>query len=247
MTPLRVVIADDEPLARERLRQLLRPELGVEVVAECATGRETLAAVARDAPDLVFLDVTMPDLDGLGVTRALPGPVPAVVFVTAHARFALQAFEASAVDFLLKPLDAARLASALGRVRERLARPAVSLTRRLPAAPRPATAGIAARHDGRRVIVRLAEVTWIEADGNYCIIHHSSGRLRRKEPLHRLARRLSPARFLRVSRSTLVNVDHVRELRPKSHGDAVVVLEGGATLLVSRTRRAEVAARLGRA
>lgn len=253
MPALRVVIADDEPLARERLQQLLALQADVEVVAECATGRETLAAVGRTAPDLLFLDVTMPDLDGFGVIEALPQPAPAVVFVTAHQRFALKAFEVRAADFLLKPFDGARLATTLLRARQRLRREGpptstaalLGLARRLRT-PERAALGLTARIGGRRAIVRFADITWIEAEGNYCVIHRAGEPLRRKEPLSRLAERLPAGHFVRISRSAVVNVDHVRELRPKSHGDALLVLAGGTILTVSRAHRAEVAARLQR-
>ena len=269
--PLRVAVVDDEPLIREGLAQMLGAEPGVVVVAACADGAAALAAVRAHAPDVLFLDVQMPGVDGLAVARTIADeaadlgtPAPAVVFATAHDRYALHAFEVSAVDYLLKPFDAARVRESLRRVRARLAGPAAlapahlaaqlaALAARLTsgltddaaagAAPRPAERLVVGVARGARV-VPVREVEWVEAADNYVRVHAAGGGGLLREPLRDLERRLDPERFARVHRSALVNLARVRELRPLPSGDYALTMQSGATVTLSRTYRDAVLARL---
>lgn len=232
---IRALIADDEPLGRRRVRRLLDAERDVAVVGECDDGPAALAAIRRLAPDVVFLDVQMPGLDGLGVLDALGGrrALPVTVFVTAYDRYAVPAFDHHAADYLLKPIDPVRFREALGRVRERLGADtarAQPLERLL----------VRERGGGRAFFVRLDEVEWIEAARNDVCLHVGRAAHRVRSTLGALERRLDPARFRRVSRSALVNLDRVRELQPWFHGDAVVLLQSGARVTMSRRYRANV-------
>ena len=272
--PLRVVVADDEPLIREGLRDMLAAEPGVEVVATCADGPAALDAVRAHAPAVLFLDIQMPGADGLAVARELadplrsPVPLPAIVFATAHDEYAVAAFEVNAVDYLLKPFDAARVRASLRRVRERLARTApdgdadiraqvAALLARLDTAGAPAAAGPApagGRRWADRLVVGLARgarvvpvasVEWVEAADNYVTVHAVDGPGLLREPLQSLQARLDPARFARVHRSALVNLARVHELRALPSGDYVLTMRSGATVRLSRTFRDDVLRRLG--
>jgi two-component system LytT family response regulator len=228
VTALRTLIVDDEPLARRRLARLLKDEPDVRVVGECGDGASALAALARLEPDLVLLDVRLPDMDGLAVADALPpARRPAVVFVTAYDRFAVAAFERDAVDYLVKPVDGRRLRSAVARVRGRRGpgRPAERLL-------------VTAR--GRGVFVRTADIEWIEAAGNAVRLHVRAAVHRVRGPLTRLLERLDGDRFRRVGRSSVVNLDHVREIQPWFHGDGIVVLASGRRVRLSRRYRQEL-------
>jgi two-component system, LytTR family, response regulator len=250
MRPLRTLIVDDEVLARDTLTRLLREDPEVEVVGDCAGGEDAVRRIRQAAPDIVFLDVQMPEVDGFEVLRRVdPVQVPAVVFVTAHDTYALRAFEAEALDYVLKPFDDERfyrvLERAKTRVREqRTHRLAGRLAEELgspPASLVPAQVGhaerIAVRQAGRVIFVRTDEVDWIEA-ADYCARIHAGGRAHLiREPLRELEARLDPARFFRIHRSALVNVARIRELEPHFHGEYVVVMQDGARLRLSRGRR----------
>ena len=253
MNPLRALIVDDEALARDTVRRLLGGDADVEVVGDCAGGDEAIRRIREVEPDIVFLDVQMPEVDGFEVLRrARPTLVPAVVFVTAHDVYALRAFEAEALDYLLKPFDDDRflrvLERAKARVREhRTLRLAGRLVAELDGAGRPARESGAApsswaeripvRQDGRVVFVRVEEVDWIEA-ADYCVRVHAGGRAHLiRESMRELESRLDPARFFRIHRSALVNVGRIRELEPHFHGEYVVVMQDGARLRLSRGRR----------
>ena len=258
---LRVLIVDDEPLARRGVRQLAERQPGLVVVGECRNGREALDALDTATPDLVFLDVQMPELDGFGVIRARgAGRMPAVVFVTAYDAYAVRAFEAHAVDYLVKPVTEARFVAALERVRERLdARHAVALARRLqaliaesrdgPPSARdaetaPATRLVVPTPNGD-LVLDAAEIDWIGADDYYAEVHAGGRRHLLRESLTSLAARLEASHFVRVHRSAVVNVDRVRELRHA--GDAVVVvLRDGTEVPVSRRHREQIASALRR-
>jgi two-component system LytT family response regulator len=253
------VVVDDEPVIREGLRDLLAAEPGVSVVATCADGDAALAAVRAHAPDVLFLDVQMPGMDGLAVARALGEQAdvapPAIVFATAHDRYALTAFEVSATDYLLKPFDADRVRASVRRVRARLARdgePALraqlaALLERLgpgaPPAARWAERLVVGVVGGARVVA-VRDVEWIEAADNYVTVHAADGAGLLREPLKSLEARLDPARFARVHRSALVNLARVRELRPLPSGDYTITLRSGAAVTLSRTYRDEVLRRL---
>ncbi len=261
MVEIRALIADDEPLARRGIRQLLEGHPDVIVAGECRNGRETLRALHSLAPDLVFLDVQMPQLDGFEVLRAFGAErMPAVVFVTAYDEFAVRAFEAHALDYLVKPVSEARFAEALRHVRERLrSNKAVELAQKLEA--------LLATHEGggrrpaggespraeravRRLVVPTAsgeivldasEIDWIRAEDYYAAIYAFGKRHLIRESLASLEQRLDPTRFVRVHRSAIVSLDRVRELRSAGLGEWVVVLRDGTRVPVSRRRREQVA------
>jgi two-component system LytT family response regulator len=241
---LAVIVVDDEPLAREKIRTLLAEERDVEVVAECATGTEAIAAIERLEPDLVFLDVQMPEVDGFGVLEALdPERIPAVVFVTAYDRHALRAFDVHALDYLLKPFDRERFARALSRARATLepGRSERELSRRLLSLLREVQRDrghaerIVVRDAGRVFFLRVDEIDWIEAAGNYTCLHAGKDSHLLRETMKALEARLDPERFLRVHRSTIVRVERIREMRAGAHGEYEVVLADGTRLSSSRS------------
>ncbi|HEU5041935.1 MAG TPA: LytTR family transcriptional regulator DNA-binding domain-containing protein [Gemmatimonadales bacterium] len=250
MRPLRTLIVDDEALARDTLRRLLSGDGDVEVLGDCAGGEEAVRQIRETEPDIVFLDVQMPEVDGFEVLRRVrPSRVPALVFVTAYDAYALRAFEAEALDYLLKPFDDERfyrvLERAKARVREQRAhRLAGRLVAELGEPPGPLSAPaqayaerIAVRQEGRVVFVRVDEVEWIEA-ADYCVRLHAGGRVHLiRESMRELEARLDPARFVRIHRSALVNLARIRELEPHFHGEYVVVMQDGARLRLSRGRR----------
>jgi two-component system LytT family response regulator len=234
---LRSLVVDDEPLARRRLRTLLRAEPQVAVVGEAEDGDAAVDAIRKLRPDLVFLDVQMPGLDGFGVLDQVGlDRVPAVIFVTAYDRYALQAFDAHAVDYLLKPFDRARLREAIARAvklsdSDELLQRVYSLL--AMAAKRPLRR-VLVRSGGRIHFVSTSEIDWIEAAGHYVTLHAGRQAHLLRETMAALAARLDADRFVRVGRGTIVNLDAVRELQPASHGDLDVVLRNGTRLRASR-------------
>ena len=242
---MRCLIVDDEPLARERLRGLLRDERDVEIAAECADGRKAVAAILKLEPDLVFLDVQMPGLDGFGVLEALPPEsIPAVIFVTAYDQYALRAFDAQALDYLLKPFDRERFQKALARAREQLRkRQAGTLEPRLLALleqleeRKPYLERLVIKSAGRVYFLRTSEVDWIEAEGNYVRLHTGKEAHLLRETMNHLETRLDPQRFLRIHRSTIVNIERIKELHPWFKGEHVVILRDGARLTLGRAYR----------
>jgi two-component system LytT family response regulator len=248
MTRLRVLIVDDEPLARERLRTWLLDEPSAEIIGECGSGTEALAVLRSTPLDLVFLDVEMPGCNGLQVLSELPAEGrPAVVFVTAHERFALDAFEVQAIDYLLKPFDRERFQTALRRAEEHLrARRAGQLEDKLEslladAAPVKTPERLTVKADGRLVFLKPGDIVWVEAADNYIILHLVEGRLMLRETLAALEKRLGTASFARVNRSALVHLDQIKELQPTFHGDFVVVLRNGTKVPLSRSLRGQFA------
>jgi two-component system LytT family response regulator len=253
---LRAVIADDEPLARRRLRSLLEEDGGVQVVAECANGLEALAAVGQHEPDVVFLDVQMPGATGIEVLEAMaPGSAGAVVLVTAFDEYAVAAFEHHALDYVLKPVDEDRFRATLGRVRERLReRRAASLSadalRQLalaagPAGGSPYLSRLLIRSTQKVTVVDLAEVDWIEAEGDYLRLHTPGRSYLYRGTIGALEERVDPAEFIRIHRSTIVRLARIRELEPGFHGDHTVTLTTGDRLRLSRTYRARLQDALG--
>lgn len=252
---IRALIVDDEPLARERLMSLLAPESDIEVVGQCADGGEALAAIEGKTPELVFLDVQMPELDGFGVLAALErGRRPAVIFVTAHDRFALKAFEVHAVDYLLKPFDRERFQKALDRAREQVKRQqGGQIDERLSALlaglkqdqPRQLDR-IAVKGSGRVVLVKVNDIDWIEAADNYVNLHTGKDAHLHRETMTALEQKLPASKFLRISRSAMVNVERIRELQPMFHGDYTVILQNGAKLTLSRGYREALNQLLGK-
>ena len=240
---IRTLIADDEPLARERLRALLARHPDVEIIGECANGADTIAAISDLRPDLVLLDVEMPRVDGFGVLEALdPEALPAVVFVSAHDQYALRAFEAHALDYVLKPFDEARVDRALRRVRGQLARSAATAPH---VDPRLASLldelrqqrrsdRLVVRTGGRVVFLRTEDIDWVEASGNYVRLHVGSESHLLRDSMKNMERRLDPTTFIRIHRSAIVNVDRIRELEPWFHGEYIVILRDGTRLTASR-------------
>ena len=247
ITPLKIktLIADDEPLARERLRKLLEAEPEIALLGECADGRAAVRAIQEQSPDLVFLDVQMPELDGFGVLEALAGgPMPVVVFVTAHDKFALQAFEVHAVDYLLKPFDRERFQTALRRALERVRQnQGGEINQRLTALladlkPEMKQPGrLAVKVDGRVLFVKLEDIDWVEAADNYVSLHVGAEAHLLRETMAAMEGKLPAEKFLRISRSTIVNIDRVKELQPMFHGEYAVIMRSGARLTLSRGYR----------
>jgi len=242
---IRTLIVDDEQLARERLRQLLQNEAEIELIGECADGHEAVAAIQKQSPELVFLDIQMPELDGFGVLEAIHAePSPVVVFVTAHDKFALRAFEVHAVDYLLKPFDRERFQTALQRAIERvkhrdtqaLQQRQSALLAELRPSPKPAER-LAVKSGGRVVFVKISDIDWIEAAHNYVELHVGKESHLLRETLNAIEERLSSEQFVRISRSTIVNIDRVKELQPLFHGEYTVTLQNGTRVTLSRRYR----------
>jgi two-component system, LytTR family, response regulator len=250
---LRVLLVDDEPLVRQGIRDFLEDEPDLVIVGECGNGVEALEAIARERVDLVFLDIQMPELDGVGVAAALTAQdAPAVVFVTAFSEHALRAFEVNAVDYVLKPFDRERFRAALGRARARLAAgERTELAGRLAAVlaelqrSRGYAQRILVRSDGRIRLVPVGEVEWIEAADNYVRVHAGTERHLVRETMAAMEARLDPARFARIHRSTIVNLARIRELQPTFNGEYAVLLQSGARLTLSRGYREVLRSRLG--
>lgn len=254
---IRTLIADDEAPAREKIRRFLADDEDVAVVAEAADGAAAIAEVRRHRPDLVFLDVRMPGADGFEVVEAIAEVGPHVIFVTAYAEHAVRAFDVGAADYLLKPFDRARLEKALGRARQHLAArspgPSAELLRRIVSDFRAAASGasdtslqrilVRDRERGRSRFLPVEDIDWLEADGNYVRLHTRERRGETSEPhvvrstLSALEKRLDAARFARISRSAIVNLERVRVMHDWSHGDRLIVLEDGTELKLSRRYR----------
>jgi two-component system LytT family response regulator len=240
---LRAVNVDDEVLARLAIRQALGCHADVEVVGECGDGAEALAAIPRLHPDVMFIDVQMPGMDGFELLERLQRLAhgkPLVIFATAFDQHALAAFEAEAMDYLLKPFEQARFDQALARVRIQ-ARGRSSMA----ASVREPVERLCVRDGVRIHLVRLDEIDWIEAQGNYVAVHTRNATLLHRETLTSLTARLDARRFLRIHRSTLVNLDRVTAIEPRFYGDARVVLGNGVKLALSRRYRDQARTRLG--
>jgi two-component system LytT family response regulator len=253
MTKISAIIVDDEPLARRRIRTLLGRERDIELLEECADGTSAVEAIRRHRPNLVFLDVQMPEMNGFAVLRALgPELTAAVVFVTAYEQFSLRAFDVHALDYLLKPFHRRRFQEALRRVRQRfnnereLADVRVRLAALLDAADGEASDGadafrsgpierLAVRTATKVAIVRVREIDWVQGDGNYVRLHVGSAVHLLRQTMKALVGQLDPTLFIRIHHSCIVNVERVRELQPWSHGDYVVILDSGKRLMSSRT------------
>jgi two-component system, LytTR family, response regulator len=256
--PITTLVVDDEAESRAGLLTLLRTDPEIEVVGEAASGREALAALGADRPELLFLDVQMPGLDGFGVLAALPpAETPVVVFVTAYDAYALRAFAAHAQDYLLKPFGDERFAESLSHAKAQVRQRRVGrLGRRLAAElerSSPAPAGPAEKHPDRVMVrdghgvtfIPVAEIDWIEAR-NYCAkLHVGAREYVVRESLTSLVARLDPARFIRIHRSSIINLDRLHSLEPYFHGSYVVKLRDGTRLTLSRSRRSALERALG--
>ena len=237
---MRVVIVDDEPLARERIRTLAEAHPGITVIAECEDGQGAVETIERVQPDLVFLDVQMPELDGFEVLDALETR-PAVIFITAYDEHAVRAFEVNAIDYLLKPVEPARFDAALERARSRIAEPAQSRDAALELVltelrrVRQRAARLVVRDGAKVGFVAVEQVDWIDVAGNYARLHTVGGVHLLRETLKQLEQRLDPERFVRVHRSTIVNLERITSVEPYFHGEYTLTLKDGTRLTSSRT------------
>jgi two-component system LytT family response regulator len=251
---LKVLVVDDEPLARQRVRRLLLEMEGVEITGECGSAKEAVAAIAAERPDLLLLDIQMPEEDGFALLRQIDAADrPAVVFVTAYDQYAVDAFQVHALDYVLKPVESDRLREAVERARQLLATDGpAELDRRLRAlltelAPRGQYLDrILVRNPGRISFVNTDEILWIGAEGNYVRLHLAKERPLVRQKIGALEERLDPKRFLRIHRSAIVALDHVRELHRVPGGDYSVMLDSGARLTMSRSYRERFEAAVGR-
>jgi two-component system LytT family response regulator len=237
---IRALIVDDEPPARRKIRRGLERDPDIGAIREAGSGEEAIAALRDFAPDLVFLDVQMPGIDGFGVLAAAPGPRAFhVVFLTAHEQHALQAFEAEALDYLLKPVDPERFDRSLERAKEqvrlRSARATVDDTR-------PFLKRLVVQKDEREIFLPVERIDWADADRNYVDVHTAGEVYTVRTTLEQLVRELDPDQFVRINRSQLVNLDSVKEMQPWFHGERLIVLKDGRELMWTRRFRAGRAA-----
>ena len=252
---IRVLIADDEPLARQRIRKLLEGDPDVEVVGESVDGNETVAAVRQKNPDLLFLDIQMPMLDGFGVLEALGvGKMPATIFVTAYDRYAIKAFDVHALDYLLKPFDRDRFRKALQRAKSYLGRPQPpevgkklnSLLSEVRQDRKPLER-VVIKSASRVFFLRTEEIDWIEAAGNYLRLHIGKEFHLLRETMNSFEAKLDLSLFVRIHRSYIVNVERIKELQPYFHGDYAVILKDGTQLTLSRSHRPKLQSLVGEA
>lgn len=256
---IRTLIVDDEPLARRNLRVLLEKDPQIEILDECRNGREAVKAINTLSPDLIFLDIQMPEMDGFDVLeRVGPEHIQAIIFVTAFDQYALKAFDVHALDYLLKPFDDERFTHALQRAKSQIeARQMNKLTQRLLALlderatersdalqQKNYLTRLMIKASGRVMLLKVEDIDFIEADGNYAKLHVGRKSHLLREKMHDLEGRLDPAKFVRIHRSIIVNLDRIKEMHPHFNGDYIVVLEDGRKLRLSRTRRENLDARL---
>ena len=265
MSVLKTIIVDDEPLARRGLELRLEGEADISIAAQCANGEEAVRAVAEHSPDLMFLDIQMPGLDGFGTLRAIPASqMPMIVFVTAYDHYAIRAFEASAVDYVLKPIDESRLAQALYRVRqshrgreadancakllsllgEVSGQPGLTLEKVLEGEALKLRRGDEklAIKDGQRIVrVEPASIRWIDAAGDYMCIHTDADTHILRATMRELEQQLDPRRFQRVHRSTIVNLERVKEMRSHINGEYFLILDSGNEIKLSRSYKDKIA------
>lgn len=246
---IRALIIDDEPLAREKVRGFLESESDIEVLAECRDGKEALEALDEHKPDLVFLDVQMPELDGFEVLSNVDaGDLPTVIFTTAYDQYALKAFDVHAVDYLLKPFDRERFQQALGRARGEIERRQIGdmrgqleallehVAERRPKPPQ----RLVIKSSGRVVFLKVDDIDWVDAAGNYVKLHAGGDSHLLRETMSRLEERLDSSKFIRIHRSTIVNIECIKELQQQFHGDYLVVLKSGQRLTLSRSYREKI-------
>jgi two-component system, LytTR family, response regulator len=251
---IRTLIIDDVQLARERLKRCLADEPDVEIVGECDNGANAVESIRALSPDLIFLDVQMPALDGFGVLEALKGErMPAVIFVTAYNEYAIQAFDVNALDYLLKPVDCARLSKAVERAKSQLAQPAPgddldsrfrAMLEDIKATPR-FLKRITIKLTGHTILLPIDEVDWIESYGNYLKLHAGRESHLIRGTMQSLEAKLDPEKFVRVHRSTIVNIEKIKQIFPRSNGDQDLVLQNGEQLMLSRKYRDRFFAALG--
>lgn len=254
LEPIHVLVADDELPARQRLIDLLRRDEQVASVSEAADGQTAVEMIEREKPDLLFLDVQMPELDGLGVIDAIgAADMPLTVFVTAYDQHAIRAFEASALDYLLKPFSDERFEATMARVKARLdersmrefGQRVMKMVSAAPSAPEKRLDRLVVKAGGTTRFIRVIDIDWIEAAGVYVTLHVGGKELLYRAALNDLAEKLDPRRFVRVHRSALINIESVVQLEPISHGEFEAVLKNGSRTRVSRTYRGQLEKRLG--
>jgi two-component system LytT family response regulator len=241
--PFTTLVVDDEPLAREGLRILLARDSEISSIREAKNGREAVEAIRAERPDLVFLDVQMPEMDGFAVVQEIGAEqMPAVVFVTAHDKYAINAFEINAIDYLLKPITEERFAKAMARVKVRLtarqtadetSRQILSLLETM-ASPHRSVKRIAVRSAGKTIFVNTDEIDWIEAAENYVELHVGRAEHLLHATMNTLERSLDPEMFVRIHRSVIVNIRRIKELQPVMHGEYVITLTNGVRLQSGR-------------
>lgn len=250
---IRALIVDDEPLGRTVIREMLRRDPDFAVVGECANGHEAIAAISDERPDLVFLDVQMPEVDGFAVLASLDAErLPMIIFVTAYDQYAVAAFEVHAVDYLLKPFDRERFGKALQRAKIQLQRESANdVSQRILAlleeqrAKTKCLERLVIKHNGRVFFLKTEEIDWISAEGNYVNLHVKKDSYLLRETISSLEAQLDPQKFVRIHRSQIVNIDRIRELRHWSHGEYQVILHDGAELMLSRSYREKLHGLLG--
>ena len=256
---IKTLIVDDEPLARRNLRLLLERDLQIEIIGECRNGKEAVKSIENLRPDLIFLDIQMPEMDGFDVLDHVgPENVHGIIFVTAFDQYALKAFEVHALDYLLKPYDDFRFTQALQRAKSQIETREISkVSKRLLAlleeresqkvlspTTKPYLTRLMVKLASRVVLLKVSDIDWIEADGNYAKLHVGKKAHLLREKMHDLESQLDPQRFVRIHRSIIVNLDRIKELHPHFNGDYVVVLEDGRQLKLSRSRREQLESRL---
>ena len=257
LNKIRTLIVDDEPLARQNLRLLLKDDPEIEIIAECGSGHEAVRIIEADQPDLLFLDIQMPEMNGFDVIERIDTErLPAIVFVTAFDQYALQAFEVHALDYLLKPFDDARFEKALRQAKTQIEQREVNaLSRKLFALLEDRDATRSEKPEPTKFLTRLMiksasrvfflkvdEIDWIGADDYYVKLHTGRKSHLLRETMNDMEARLDPLKFLRIHRSTIVNIDRIKEMHPHFNGDYMVVLHDGTELKLSRSRREQVQA-----
>ncbi len=252
---IRTLIVDDEPLARAMLREMLARDADVEIVGECVNGHEAVEAIQSCAPDLIFLDVQMPEVGGFEVLEALKadGPMPHVIFVTAYDQYAVRAFEVHALDYLLKPFDRERFEASWQRARAQIIRERngqlneriLSLLEELKAESN-YLERLVIKSGGRIFFLETDEIDWVEAEGNYVSVHAGKKSHLIRETITNLESRLDPKKFLRIHRSSIVNLSRIQELQPWFHGEYHVLLQDGTQLTLSRNYRERLQEALGK-
>ena len=251
---IRTLIVDDEPLARRRIRRMLARHPDVDVIGECANGREAIAAIREQQPALVFLDVQMPEVDGFAVLERISAEaMPLIIFVTAYDQYALRAFDVYALDYLLKPFDRRRFDNAMQRAKSRLFNERSDVSERALAlleelrAQQSHLERMVIKAGGRAFFLKTEEIDWVEAEGKYVRLHIGKETYLVREAISQIEAQLDPKRFLRIHRSTIVNLDRVRELQPWFHNDYRVILRDGTELMLSRSCRKRLGELLGNA
>ena len=250
---IRVLIIDDEPLARRRIKRMLGGDPDVEIIGDCASGRQALQMIRESEPDLVFLDIQMPEMDGFSLLEAVaPERLPLVIFVTAYDQYALRAFEFYALDYLLKPFDRGRVEKAIGRAQGRLSiekgdelnQRTIALLEEIKARSHD-LGRLVIKSGGRVFFIKTEEIDWIEAEGKYVRLHVGRESHLLREAIGSLETQLDPAMFLRIHRSTIVNIDRIQELQPWFHNEYRVILRDGTELMLSRSCRKKLGEMLG--